>query len=473
MTTPIDGSQMEERSWLEHDGGAPGKKQLGKIATRILQLKRQLRPTRPLIIEFCGSPKSGKSSAITSLGTFLKRNGFRVRVVKEYAADSPIEDKANWLFNVWTACSTIRHVATYIARPATDVDVVLLDRGIFDALCWLRWLSATNRIDEPTRSGVANFLRLERFRSAIDLVFIFTTSPEVSIDREYAHLLTSRYGTIMNPPVLEEYLSAVRHTMQTHGSEFKRILEIDTTSSDQTDTGRDVTLRVLDVLLDSVMERIASFPKRRLLEAFGGQSVVPLRSLEASNLRFSFEMRQIVEEGPGLVQPVVIAVLTNTDRDEVAVFSKAPQSLGQESPEAGRQLLYLGGHVRQDDAFARSPGDLRAVFVSTLARELSEELGVSLPIAPDEPFCIWDHDGPARSRRHVAVVFVCEVNFRVFEPTLDRWEYGLGGLHDRFHVAPVDEVDRHAIEAWGMAILDRVFGRGTQQVLPFSDPAPT
>lgn len=460
----------DERTGLQHAAGSSSKKQLGLIAARILQLKRRLRPTRPLIIEFCGSPKSGKSSAITSLGTFLKRNGFRVRVVKEYAADSPIDDKANWLFNVWTACSTIRHIAAYVARPASDADVVLLDRGIFDALCWLRWLSATNRIDDVTRSGIANFLLLERFRSAIDLVFIFTVSPDVSIQREHAHLLTSRYGTIMNPPVLEEYLNAVRHTMDAHGSEFKRILEVDTTSSHQTDTGRDVTLRVLNVLLDSVMERIAAFPKRGLQDAFGGHSVVPLGTLEAARLEVAFEMRPLVEEGSGLVQPVVVAVLTNRSRDEVAVFSKASQSLGQESPEAGRQLLYLGGHVRQDDSFARSFDDLRGIFASTLARELGEELGVSLPVTREEPFCIWDHDGPLRSRRHVAIVFVCEVDFKVFEPKLDRWEYGAEGLEERFRAVPVDEVNRDTIEAWGMTILDRVFGRGSQQVLPFADP---
>ena len=48
-------------------------KELEKLAAEVLKLKQEREQRRPLLIEFCGSPKSGKSTTITSLNIFLKR----------------------------------------------------------------------------------------------------------------------------------------------------------------------------------------------------------------------------------------------------------------------------------------------------------------------------------------------------------------------------------------------------------------
>ena len=46
-------------------------KDLEQLAAKVLKLKNESIPRRPIIIEFCGSPKSGKSSCINSLNLFL------------------------------------------------------------------------------------------------------------------------------------------------------------------------------------------------------------------------------------------------------------------------------------------------------------------------------------------------------------------------------------------------------------------
>ena len=51
--------------------------ELERLAKEVLRLKSEREQRRPLLIEFCGSPKSGKSTTINSLNIFLKRNGFK------------------------------------------------------------------------------------------------------------------------------------------------------------------------------------------------------------------------------------------------------------------------------------------------------------------------------------------------------------------------------------------------------------
>ena len=44
---------------------------LEQLAAEILSLKKERKQRRPIIIEFSGSPKSGKTTTITSLNIFL------------------------------------------------------------------------------------------------------------------------------------------------------------------------------------------------------------------------------------------------------------------------------------------------------------------------------------------------------------------------------------------------------------------
>jgi len=465
-TDPVDGPSLSGNESDRPATESLSASELGRIAKFVRYLKMRSRPTRPLIIEFAGSPKSGKSTAINSLATFLKRNGYRVRVIKEYAIESPITDKKNWLFNLWTATSTIRRIAEYLSSRSTDIDIVLLDRGLFDALCWLKWLSETGRIDSETRDALSSFLRLERFRSSLDLVFVFTSRPRVSIDREYSLLLTDHYGTIMNPTTLDEYLRAARSTIREHKDEFKLVVELDTSDTLPMDVGRQVTLTVLNTLRDSLKERVAYFGAERLKRVFADGLTVPLSEIELARHAVKFEVRPIVESEPRWVQPVVVTVVTNASRSHVAVWRKRERSLGDRSPEAERSLLYLGGHVRRDDAFKKPLGALHSIFRNALDRELYEEVGQALRVLPDDPFCIWDRSGPKRSRQHLAVVFVAEVDFEIFEPKLDHWEYGGEDSSESFTVAAVDDVDSSTLETWSALILKRVFGKEGQDVLP-------
>ena len=82
-------------------------RRLQKQAEEVFSLKQEQRQKRPIVIEFSGSPKAGKTSCINSLELFLKRNGFSVKVVQERASVCPVSDKQSPMFNLWTACTSL------------------------------------------------------------------------------------------------------------------------------------------------------------------------------------------------------------------------------------------------------------------------------------------------------------------------------------------------------------------------------
>ena len=64
-------------------------KELELQAKNLLELKNCSIGRRPIVIEFCGSPKAGKSSCLSSLDIFLRRNNFKTKVLTERAWPVP------------------------------------------------------------------------------------------------------------------------------------------------------------------------------------------------------------------------------------------------------------------------------------------------------------------------------------------------------------------------------------------------
>jgi hypothetical protein len=93
---------------------------------------------KPVVFEFAGVPKAGKTSTLGALHSFLKRCGFKVEIVAEKASICPIRDKHHFNFNVWTSCSALIQLLERTQNPPRDgePDILILDRGLFDALSW-------------------------------------------------------------------------------------------------------------------------------------------------------------------------------------------------------------------------------------------------------------------------------------------------------------------------------------------------
>jgi predicted ATPase len=114
---------------------------------------------KPLVVEFAGVPKAGKTSTLNQIQAFLKRCGFRIEVVVERASVCPIRDKKHANFNVWTAITTLAQILEKTQDPprVDDPHVLFLDRGIFDSICWMAMLERLARIRPGDRELIERF----------------------------------------------------------------------------------------------------------------------------------------------------------------------------------------------------------------------------------------------------------------------------------------------------------------------------
>ena len=383
--------------------------ELEKLAAEVLSLKKQHRQRRPIVIEFCGSPKAGKTSCINSLNIFLKRNGFKTAILSERAGFSPISEKYNPVFNVWTCTSAINEINKKMdhVQHGEELDVIISDRGIFDALCWFKWLKTQHHMNQKEYEVLTEFATLYRWLKNIDLVYVFTVSPEVSIQREYANLLTNKRGSIMCESVLAQYLESVKETMDEYSRDFRSVYQIETTNKEQNDVGYEVTNKILHLLKNMLIEKVGYIEKSTisLLDGFNNLNTL----LPALN-QYSFDHRDVVERNLTVIQPIPVAVFLTPNDERILCFKKTKKSTSAGSPERGKLLFYAGGHTRLEDEFADTKADFLKTAQNTLEREMFEELGISISLEGIEPsFCLYTPQYSEKSKQHLAIGWIVHI----------------------------------------------------------------
>jgi len=142
-------------------------------------LERQAR--RPFVLEITGTPKAGKTTLIKQLAGVLEACGWRVRVLKERAEDCPIPMKGHFFFNTWTTTTMLAGLLDAVDREG---DLVILDRGIFDALIWLELQRCNRQVTEQEHAACETFITVERWRSLVDSVALLQVTPKLAMARE-------------------------------------------------------------------------------------------------------------------------------------------------------------------------------------------------------------------------------------------------------------------------------------------------
>jgi len=434
-------------------------KELQKLAEEVLALKLEHRQKRPIVIEFSGSPKAGKTSCINSLELFLKRNGFSVSIVQERASVCPVSDKQSPMFNLWTACMSLAGLIGTLENKKNQVDVLILDRGIFDALCWFQWLVCNKKMEEKQKEVTENFLLMEELVKCVDIVFAFCVSPDISIEREYATLLTDKLGSIMNQKVLGEYLDAIEDTITNRSKFFHKVFKIETSNKNQDEVGKEVTTITLETLKDLLMERIGYFEKNEILnEILLSKQIFSDDKLTDVLSTIKFDLRNIVEDNSNYIQPIPIAVITNIEKNKVLVIKKNRNAVSIDSPERDKILLYIGGHSMYEDSTEVTSHDFVSICKSTLKREIKEEIGISIALNGIRPFYIYTPSNE-RSKKHLAVCFVISLDEEGIKLHLDSHELIQNkGKSKSGRFLTIDEICQEPeLEQWSEMILKQCF----------------
>ena len=359
---------------------------------------------KPVVIEFAGTPKAGKTTTLTALQAFLKRCGFKVEVVVERASVCPIRDKKHSNFNIWTACTTLAQVLekTQIPPRADDPEVLILDRGLFDSIVWLEMMERLARIRREEREAAERFLLSPDWRKRISCVIVMTASPADAMQREQGDLpVEGATGSIMNESVLEQFRTNMRQACSRLAKMF-RVFEINTSSSgsDRRKTAEKAADIVLDLISEQLQEEILCLPKVEVQKVFGGKASVGCRKaselIELFVTKGEYVPRATAEASSELLQALPVVVV-RTKSGQILLLRRREKR--EENPLHNRVVIWAGGHVRREDAANGNS------IVQGAIRELHEELRLSLEPKGLSLLGAIHADLGGSTSKHVAIVY--------------------------------------------------------------------
>jgi predicted NUDIX family phosphoesterase len=416
---------------------------------------------KPVVLEFAGTPKAGKTTTIGQLQTFLKRCGFRVKVVVERASVCPIRDKKHFNFNVWTACTTLSQILEHTQEPPNNEDpqILILDRGLFDSICWLTLMDRLSRIRTVDREAIEEFLLIDDWRRRITGVVVMTASPEVALEREQGYLPVETKGSIMNREVLAQTLTTTRDCVDRLKEKF-RIFQVDTSNGSGKNGPRKTAEIVADIVLNLIEEQLAEnilhVDKAEVIDLFKRRSVLlddEARSILEKFAAGKFGPREQVESDPGAVQALPVVVVRNKSGEILRLRRKERL---ETSTLHQKLVIWAGGHVRQEDA---SNGDAIKLAAQ---RELQEELRLSVEVEELKFLGAIYADAGERIARHVALVFEWRAETDDVAVTLSTAEFferrgtSLSGKFVPLEVLAKDIAAGDMPEPWSVEIVNQL-----------------
>jgi thymidylate kinase len=373
----------------------PSMRDLSSLEHRARELQRTLRrqARRPFVLEITGTPKAGKTTLIKLVDAFLRDCGWRVYVLKERASECPLPMKGHFFFNTWTTGTMLAGLLDAVDR---DHDIVILDRGIFDALIWLDRQREDSQVTEHERETFEAFVMLERWRNLVNAVCVVQVAPETAMERENTDRLLPRTGSIMNLTELERFNEALRRLQQAHPEFPVAVLDNKTQAHDGARNLLELVLCEALKWCDPEIAVIAQSDARELVP--GG--VLGWNDDQWTRLcrMVEYKPRSSVEDRTEWVQLLACGVQVHDGE----VFLALRQAVREDSlkPRDNTARVWTGCHVERPQS-----GTLTLQHLERqLERRLKADLHLGdLEIRASPLGMVWDPDGPDGT--HLGLMF--------------------------------------------------------------------
>ena len=205
----------------------------------------------PLVVEFAGSPKAGKTTTIDIVTHFFKRTSFKTWAPTEGASKrTPYYLRRDLVaFNAWALNYAISEILTAY-HNVEEYDLVVLDRGPFDSLAWMRILRDDGKLTPDEYDRIEDFARHPKWAKLVERIYLFTCRPETSMHREHEATLIQSDGTAMNKEMLGKLHEQYSSLGTESGSDNPSIRKFSTDDGGggPRHTAREIVVDIMDLL---------------------------------------------------------------------------------------------------------------------------------------------------------------------------------------------------------------------------------
>ncbi len=228
------------------------------------QIKNMLNclDNKPYVIEFTGTPRTGKTSIINNIEDFFKKAGFKVKVLEEFTTSLFYKNniKPKLLNEYKNVVNT--EIPKYVNIQLDEAinngyDIILIDRSLFDRCIWIDRLSLKGGISELEVSDYYDKY-IPMIKEKIDLVIATYCDTLTSLKRDYISNLSLEKRGFLNEDNVNEYNNSLKNTINLFKTNDYEVNLFDTNSVSMKDTEYDIIKYILnnmEVLIKDKLKR--------------------------------------------------------------------------------------------------------------------------------------------------------------------------------------------------------------------------
>ena len=207
---------------------------------------------KPFIIEFTGTPRTGKTTTINNLYDFFKKGNFNIELIEEFTTSKYYKQKYKEKLiglnqeeiNLKILEETAKQLKEAIKK---EKDIILIDRSINDRQIWnYRRYQKQDMTKEKYLEAKSNYSKISK--ELIDFLAITHTDALTALKRDYNNSLALEERTFLNITNLKEYNESLKKVKDLLTSSVDNYCFIDTTNKNLNDISLEVAESVMPLI---------------------------------------------------------------------------------------------------------------------------------------------------------------------------------------------------------------------------------
>lgn len=227
-------------------------KKLHAQKIELQRLKSLCSLTKPFVIEFTGTPRTGKTTTLNNLYDFFKKGGFDVGLIEEFTTSNyykeHFKEKLKQMNLGDSNIAIIEEVHRQLNQSLSkNQDIILIDRSINDRQIWNH-----RRFIKGDMNDTQYYTNKDKYskisKDLIDFLVITCADPLVSLKRDYLSSLTLEKRNFLNQQNIEEFNDSLKSNLLLFFESVDSMVLLDTSNMDLNDAAVEIASQIMPVL---------------------------------------------------------------------------------------------------------------------------------------------------------------------------------------------------------------------------------
>lgn len=233
-------------------------KKLHAQKMELQKLKELCSLSKTFVIEFSGTPRTGKTTTIRNLYDFFKKGNFDVELIEEFTTSKYYKEKLKEELKQMNVADSniviIEEVCKQLKEAiASNKEIILVDRSLNDRQIW-----NYKRYASKDMPATQYFEAREKYskisKELIDFLVITYAEPLVSLKRDYNCSLALEKRSFLSIENIEEYNKSLKGVEDLFSESVENLIILDTSGMNLNDVSINIASNVMITMRKKYIE---------------------------------------------------------------------------------------------------------------------------------------------------------------------------------------------------------------------------